>query len=245
MLILLPPSEGKTPPPTGPPLDLGALAFPELAPTRERIANALVTLCRRPATAREVLGLGPAQAEDLGRDARLWSEPTAPAIEVYSGVLYDALDAATLTRPARHRLARRVVIASALFGLVSPEDAIPAYRLSGTARLPKVGPVAAAWRPAVTSALADVTGLVLDLRSSAYVALGSAPSGHVPVRVLTESAGRITVVSHGNKATKGILVRRIVGTDARVLDDVIDLCHAEGWTAQRTGPGLDIVVPAP
>lgn len=244
MLILLPPSEGKTPPQTGAALDLAALTYPDLTPTRERVAAALVALCRRPAAAREVLGLGPGQAQDIVRDAHLWSEPSAPAIEVYSGVLYDALDAGTLSRPARRRLSRSVVIASALFGLLSPDDHIPGYRLSGTARLPRIGPVAAAWRPPITAALADARGLVLDMRSSTYLALGSAPAGHVPLRVLTERAGRLAVVSHGNKSTKGLLVRRILETGAGGLDDVVDVCHEAGWAAATTDTGLDIVVPA-
>ena len=39
MLILLPPSEGKTAPETGDPVDLGSLAFPSLNKTRERLLD--------------------------------------------------------------------------------------------------------------------------------------------------------------------------------------------------------------
>ncbi|MCD6639556.1 MAG: hypothetical protein LT071_06535, partial [Nocardioides sp.] len=46
MLILLPPSEGKTAPTRGKALEQGSLSFPSLRPTRERLVDALVTLCR-------------------------------------------------------------------------------------------------------------------------------------------------------------------------------------------------------
>jgi cytoplasmic iron level regulating protein YaaA (DUF328/UPF0246 family) len=225
-------------------VDLTALSFPSLTPSRQRVADALVTLSRRPKAAREVLALGPAQADDLARNARLWSEPAAPAIDVYSGVLYDALSAGTLDRRARRRLGDSVVIASALFGLVRPDDRIPAYRLSGTARLPRLGAMAAVWRSPVAAALGDVEGVVLDLRSGAYVALGQGPAGTMSVRVLADRGGRRVVVSHGNKATKGVLVRRIVETGASTVADVVACCRDEGWSVDRTDEGFDVIVPS-
>ena len=44
MLILLPPSEGKTAPAAGDPVDLGSLAFPALNKTRERLLDVLSRL---------------------------------------------------------------------------------------------------------------------------------------------------------------------------------------------------------
>jgi len=80
VLILLPPSEGKTPPPRGRPLDLGTLSHPELGPTRERVLAALVELCAGPPEpALEALGLSPGQAGELGLNAGLMQARTAPA----------------------------------------------------------------------------------------------------------------------------------------------------------------------
>ena len=46
MLILLPPSEGKTTPRRGKPLDLGGLSFPELEPHRAEVLDAFVKRAR-------------------------------------------------------------------------------------------------------------------------------------------------------------------------------------------------------
>ena len=57
MLLLLPPSEGKTVPAAGDPVDLPALACPELAARREELCARLARLTAgRPATALKALG---------------------------------------------------------------------------------------------------------------------------------------------------------------------------------------------
>ena len=261
MHILLPPSEGKTVPTTGLPLDLSTLTSPELTATRDTVLQSLIRLARGPAdTARAVLGISARQVDELARDARLDSEPCAPARAVYSGVLYEALDLASLPTAARRRADRMLLIASGLFGMVSPADRIPAYRLSGDTDLPGVGPLASTWREPLSTALADTLrrGLIVDLRSSAYAALfipeTSMTERTVTMRVLQEKrvGGRTerVVVSHHNKATKGRLVRALLndGTTPRSIPQLIVHCTNLGFTAElgatsRTGvQSVDIVV---
>ncbi len=92
MLILLPPSEGKSDAVTGPALEISAMAIPELTRVRLRVAQALVKLSEgRPARARKVLGLGTTQDGEIERDRQLFTAPTAPAAQIYSGVLFEAL----------------------------------------------------------------------------------------------------------------------------------------------------------
>ncbi|MBI1349862.1 MAG: peroxide stress protein YaaA [Actinomycetales bacterium] len=229
MLILLPPSEGKSSPVCGPRLDLTSLSFPSLTPSRRTALGALTRLCRADVDeAAAVLGLGPTQRGEVGVNARLRREPCAPAIEVYTGVLYEALDASSLSPRARLRLDDSVAISSALWGLVRTTDLIPAYRLSGSVRLPRIGALSTVWRDPIGAVLTDADGLLLDLRSSAYASLGpvprSAASRSATVRVLTERDGRRTVVSHSNKATKGHIVRALVKA-RRSPQDVDDLAH--------------------
>ena len=246
MLIVLPPSEGKTRPQAGPPLDLASLSSPRLTRTREQLLNALVRLSSTKRAA-EVLGLGPQQADDIVRNARLREEPTAPAIDVYTGVLYGELGWSVLDEAAQERGRASVAVASALFGLLRPHDLIPAYRMSGSVSLPRLGTVASRWKPVLPPALVDLADgeLVLDLRSGTYVALGQAPAGSVTMRVLTEANGKRSIVSHSNKATKGRIVRQLLaeGVEAKDADSLADALRDLGWTVESSGPArLDVVL---
>ncbi|MDN4161835.1 peroxide stress protein YaaA [Nocardioides abyssi] len=256
MLILLPPSEGKTAPRRGAPLDLAALSSPVLTPARERLLDALVGLSSGNETeAATVLGLGPSQLDLLTRNAMLRDAATARADRVYSGVVYDALGAATLSAAAKRRAASRVAVVSSLFGLVRLGDRIPAYRLSGDATLPGVGPVAGVWREALGPAVVEALGrgLLVDLRSSTYAAFWrpdrDLAARTATVRVLHEVGGTRKVVSHFNKATKGRIVRALMedGRDPRTPAALAEVLRDLGWTVEVGGPGakgtqLDVVV---
>lgn len=117
MLILLPPSEGKAEVGAGRRLDLARLSLPELNPVREQVLAALLRLSEGPAEAAlTALGLGAGQHGELGRNARLERAATAPAGRIYTGVLYEALDLATLPPAAHRAAARQVLISSGLWG---------------------------------------------------------------------------------------------------------------------------------
>jgi cytoplasmic iron level regulating protein YaaA (DUF328/UPF0246 family) len=242
VLVLLPPSEGKTAARRGKPLYLDTLSFRELTPTREAVLDHLVRLAvAEPERLRKALGISAKQSDEIARDAALLAAPTAPAGRVYTGVLYDALDLPSLDAPAKRRAQRAVVVSSALFGALRLGDRIPAYRLSGDTVLPGLGGLPGLWRDPLAAAMsaAAAAGLVVDLRSGAYAALwrpsGDVASRTVAVRVLQERPdGSRAVVSHFNKATKGRLVREwmVQGTDPRDADDLADACEKAGVVAE-------------
>ncbi|MEH1166223.1 peroxide stress protein YaaA [Micromonospora sp. CPCC 205539] len=227
MLILLPPSEGKADAGTGRRWAPDKLALPELNPARERVLDALVALSAGPdeAAARTALGLSVGQRGELRRNARLRVAATAPAAQIYTGVLYEALELASLPSAAQRTARRSVLISSGLWGAVRLTDRIPPYRCPIGARLPGVGALSAYWRnelaPAVDAAAG--AGPVLDLRSGAYAATwtprGELAARTVTVRVLHErevdGVPVRSVVSHFNKATKGRLVRDLLLAGAR------------------------------
>jgi len=237
VLILLPPSEGKTAPAAGAPVDLGALVHPQLTATRERVLAALVKLSGgRESRALAALDLSPRQARELAVNAALRGAPAAPASEVYTGVLYERLRLPELPRDARER----VLIASALWGVVRPDDRIPAYRLSMAARLPRLGGLAARWRPALRAALPD-EGLIVDLRSGPYAAAWTPRAAEVvSVRAFTERDGRRTAVSHMVKATRGDVARLLLEAPEPPRDaaQVAELVAASGREVElATGRG--------
>lgn len=240
MLILLPPSEGKTAPRSGRRLSLGNLGFPELTHTRDSIITALTDLCCGPmAKARTTLGISARQDAAIDQNIRVRSQACAPAGEVYTGVLYDALDWHSLTPAQRKRAGERVGIASALFGLLRPTDAIPAYRLSADTTLPGVGRLRNAWSPVLPGAIAAAAprGIVWDLRSSAYVALGPVPSElaerTVVSRVLQDTGKKRVVVSHHNKATKGRVTRAMLtGAAPKTVPDLAQRLGDAGFEVE-------------
>ena len=268
VLVVLPPSQGKAEPPRrGRPWRRGDSSFPELDPTRDRVRAGLVRLARdEPDRAAALLGLGPGLRHLVDLDAHLDTAPTLAARDLYTGVLFTALDLPSLAPKAATRAGRTLVVASGLWGLLRPADRVPAYRLPVGVSLPGTGSLAAAWREPVGSALTAAAGRgpLLDLRSGAYRAVWE-PAGELArrtatVRVLREAGGRRTVVSEANKAVKGRLTRALLLDGAappaslrRLVETVVRLGvdpppGVAGW---RTEPGqqppgrplpLDLVV---
>lgn len=254
MLILLPPSEGKYAPRRGAPLDLAGLSNPSLTQARAAVIDALTEWCTTtPEAAMDGLAIPKTQPELIALNASLANAPTARAERIYTGVVYDNLSTETLSPAARRRLSR-IVVTSSVFGLVALSDRIPAYRLSGDATLPGLGPVAAHWRTHLGAAITGATGsgLLVDLRSGTYQNFWRTEplARHTAtVRVLHEMNGTRKVVSHFNKATKGRLVRALleVGARPRTPAKLADAWRDLGWTVEvgesgRTGTQLDVVV---
>ncbi|MHC2999796.1 YaaA family protein [Microbacterium sp. HJ5] len=220
MLILLPPSETKRPGGRGRPFDAASLALPSLAPQRDAVVDALVALSADEATAARVLKLGGTQLGEVAVNAALREAPTMAAVDRYTGVLFDALDAASLPAVARRWLGAHVLVHSAPFGPVGALDPIPAYRLGASASLPGLPALKRVWAVAVADALAEERSrFVLDLRSEAYAALGPVPASvpSVYVRVVSEGeGGAVRALNHFNKHAKGALVRRLAEERPRV-----------------------------
>ncbi|HEY4225213.1 MAG TPA: peroxide stress protein YaaA [Pseudolysinimonas sp.] len=238
MLIVLPPSEtkrdGGDP---AHPLSLEALSFPALLTPRTRALGAFRRLARNRGAA-AALRLGPTQAAELQRNKLVESGPTMPAIERFDGVLYEGLDVPTLPPSAREFARDHLVVASALFGLVGAEDPIPAYRLSPDSRLPG-SPLKALWSGPVAAVLSEQAGMILDLRSEAYAALGPAPRRAESwyLRVASEGEdGRRRALNHFNKKGKGEFTRALLlaGIDHPDAASLLTWAAATGF---RLEPG--------
>jgi hypothetical protein len=229
VLVLLPPSEGKAEAKAaggaGRPLEMDSLSLPGLNQARETVLDELVALCGADEDkAREVLGLSQGLRGEVTKNAGLRTARALPAGELYTGVLYDALGLATLDAAAKRRAARSLLVFSGLWGAVGIKDRIPSYRLSGGVKLPGTGPLGRFWRGPLESVLPGVagSGLVLDLRSSAYANMWK-PTGEQARRTATvrvvqsrmvDGVEKRSVVSHFNKATKGRLVRALLESGA-------------------------------
>ncbi len=244
MLVLLPPSEGKSAPATGAPVDLAELAFAaELTERRQKLLAALEALDQVSVKrALAMLGLSPGQASEIAVDVALRDAPAAPAAAVYSGVLYDRLGLAKL--PARAR--KQVLIASALWGVVRPQDRIPYYRLSAKAKLTRIGPLASFWRQALAAAMPDEAGeLIVDMRSGAYAAAWKPKRATlIAVRAFSEQGGRRKPISHMAKAVRGDVAKALL--EAKVApsspQSAAGLAERAGFTVELSPDYLDVIL---
>jgi uncharacterized protein len=226
MLILLPPSEGKTAPSDGKPVDLAALALPQLTKTRERLLDVLSRLTFPRAL--KYLDVGPGLLEEAQRNLTLRDAPAAPAHEVYTGVLYEHLGLGTFADTDR------VLIASALWGFVKPSDRIPAYRLSMGATLPRIPSLPALWRDPLRKAVPD-DGLIVDMRSGAYTAAWK-PKAATLVGVRAFENGK--TISHMVKATRGDVARILLsGEPVETPEDVASAVRQAGHEVELSGSG--------
>ncbi|WP_422114584.1 YaaA family protein [Brachybacterium sp. UNK5269] len=245
MLILLPPSETKTRPSEigCPPLDLEVMTLPALRSDR---ATMLRAAQRTAATADAAAHLKvPASAPELvGRMLHLDQEPAAPALGVYSGVLFDQLDPASSPAPER-----RVLVQSALFGLVDAvQDRIPAYRLSAGSTVSRLGRAGSWWAPRLrplAAALRETEAergspVVIDCRSGSYRSMMAMRSDGA-VRVLEvspvqERGGVRTVISHDAKRYRGLVTRALLAAadTPASADEVVDVVR------DGLGAGLQI-----
>ena len=243
MLVLLPPSEGKAASGRGAPLKAEGLSLPGLAAARAAVLDELVELCAGDAEkAREVLGLSEGLRGEVAKNVELRTAGARPAGEIYTGVLYDALDLATLDTAAKQRAARSLLVFSGLWGAVRVTDRIPSYRCSMGVKLPGLGALGAYWRAPMAEVMpaAAGDGLVLDLRSAAYASAwkpkGDTAGRTATVRVLHAPTRK--VVSHFNKATKGRIVRSLLtaGAAPRTPAALVEALRDLGYVVEVEPP---------
>jgi cytoplasmic iron level regulating protein YaaA (DUF328/UPF0246 family) len=174
MLILLPPSEKKKAATSQVKFDLSSLAF-----------AAELTAARTQATSNY----------DYSK--------TSPAIEVYDGVLYQGLGWHSLSAMQKKQANEKVLIISALFGLVKPLDQIFSYKLKIDNKY---------WRDAIATVSEKfVKELVIDCRSSTYKSVWSInPENTVEVRVFKVVNGERSVITHMSKKYRGELTRHLI-----------------------------------
>jgi cytoplasmic iron level regulating protein YaaA (DUF328/UPF0246 family) len=207
MIFLLPPSETKEPGGKG---RAKALSHKELDKTRKLLQQALVEICKTPTLAAKALKLGPRQLGEIAVNLDLISPKCLPALDRYTGTLYDALKEGGVTAAMRARASKVVCIQSSLFGLISASDEIPNYRLSAGSKLPGIN-LKSLWQAAHEGLWSKYSKeIVIDMRSNSYAELAPAPgflTCYTLDVLLEDKKGKRTRLNHFNKQAKGQFVR--------------------------------------
>jgi cytoplasmic iron level regulating protein YaaA (DUF328/UPF0246 family) len=131
------------------------------------------------------------------------SSKTSPAIEIYDGVLFQGLNWRELTTVEQKRANSKVLIVSALFGLVRPLDKIFSYKEKIDNKL---------WREAVAQVSAKYSNeLIIDCRSSTYKGVWTInPQNTVEVRVFKVNGTERIVITHMSKRYRGELTGHLL-----------------------------------
>ena len=238
ILILVPPSEAKTP---GGTMRVSVGAFDDaLGDDRRRVIEALIQTLDRSTTRRQEIMLnarGPLLERALESTRRLGDERIArlAAWQRYSGVVWSHLAPESLG-PA---LRRRLLVPSSLYGITTAEDRIADFRLKMNVGVVPLGTMAAYWKPKVTAVLAahatrSTIVNLLPLEHEAAIDLAELARTRNIVRIQFIDGEGGTTVGHDAKAVKGILARAL-------LTEGLDALATFEWQGWRSTPAEGVV----
>ncbi len=250
--ILLPPSEGKAS--GGDPdrtwrqiaKDPDCNAFPRLNPARRKVIAALKS-AQRSLPEADLQKLFNVKDDNLAAaiaaNRAILSAELLPAIQRYTGVMFDFLDYPSMPPDDRHTFDTHALIFSGVWGLLRPTDLIPDYKLKIDASLPNLGRVSAFWKPHLSRVLNPILAgqIVWDLLPGAHRTAwdGKAKSAvrwQVKFVERVESRGKVTyrTVNHWSKALKGALVRHLCAHPITDVDALADFEHPLGYVYDPT-----------
>ncbi|MCI4442846.1 MAG: peroxide stress protein YaaA [Lentimicrobium sp.] len=155
-------------------------------------------------------------------------ENACPAIFAFDGDVYTGLDAYTIPIEKLEYLQDSLRILSGLYGLLKPLDLMQAYRLEMGTKLP-IGEsknLYEFWKPIITKALNKELHkgeLFINLASNEYFSAVDVKALKVPVitpEFKDYKNGKLKIISFFAKKARGMMVRYIIDTNAKTVDDL-------------------------
>ena len=151
-----------------------------------------------------------------------------PAMYAFNGDVYIGLDAYTISTKKIDMLQERLRILSGLYGLLKPLDLVQPYRLEMGTKLP-IGEsknLYEFWKEKLTKSLNKELRkdeLFINLASKEYA--GAIDFKTLKVPVITPEFkdykdGKLKIISFFAKKARGMMVRYIIDTDAKTIDDL-------------------------
>ena len=188
---------------------------------------------KKPADLSDLMSISDKLADLNWKRNQDWKTPfttsnARPAVYTFDGDVYIGLDAYSIPEKKIEALQGRLRIVSGLYGLLKPLDLIQAYRLEMGTKLP-IGEsknLYEFWKPTVTKALnkeLEKGELFVNLASNEYFSAIDVKALKVPVitpEFKDYKNGKLKIISFFAKKARGMMVRYIIDTDAKTIDDL-------------------------
>lgn len=156
------------------------------------------------------------------------AENARPAVYAFDGDVYTGLDAYSIPTEKLDNVQDSLRILSGLYGVLKPLDLIQAYRLEMGTKLP-IGDdknLYEFWKSKVTKALnkeLKKDELFVNLASNEYFSAVDTKALKVPVITpdfKDYKDGKLKIISFFAKKARGMMVRYIIDTEAKTVDDL-------------------------
>ena len=200
MLILIPPSEGKTKiKSTGVKFNKTNFIFRNEVKV---IVDLLENLSELGEDISSIYGTSIEKSELFHRQNQdEFNSRCAKAIERYTGLVYEHINWKTLDPKAKQYMEKHVRIFSGLFGMITPETLIPNYKLKMN-----VLSLQYHWNPILTKAL-EKEKMILDLLPQVHRKAYKPNKNVFKVDFIVKNKGKKTAAGHYGKAVKGKFIR--------------------------------------
>ena len=198
MKILIPPSEGKSK------IKPQEVKFADTGFIFERSVKQVVRLLNLidNEDLRSIYGTSQEKSELFHRQNEdIFKSRCAPAINRYTGVVYQHLEWESLTKEAKEYMEKNVFIFSGLFGMTTPLTLIPDYKLKMN-----VLSLQYHWAPILTDALKN-EDLIFDLLPQVYRKAYVPNKNTIQIEFKVEGKGSTRSAGHFGKAVKGKFIR--------------------------------------
>ena len=188
---------------------------------------------KSPAALSDLMDISDKLAELNWQRNQKWKTPftienARPAIFTFDGDVYTGLDAYSIPIEKLEILQDSLRIVSGLYGLLKPLDLMQAYRLEMGTKLP-IGEsknLYEFWKTTVTKALnkeLKKDELFINLASNEYFSAIDVKALKVPVITpdfKDYKDGKLKMISFFAKKARGMMVRYIIDTNAKTIDDL-------------------------
>lgn len=188
---------------------------------------------KKPKTLSQLMDISDKLAELNWQRNQEWHVPftkenARPAIFTFDGDVYHGIDIHTLPVGKLGDLQDKLRILSGLYGLLKPLDLIQAYRLEMGTSLPigKNKNLYEFWKKTITKQLNSELKkgeLFINLASNEYFTAVDVKALKVPVitpEFKDYKDGQLKIISFYAKKARGMMVRYIIDTDAKTIDDL-------------------------